>query len=323
MNDFNKPITQPMTQQNAYFYQNKNMPNPSNINQLNPNLGNFQTVFNPLPSIPFNGIQPKGNFSNNGFINKGDLLHNDLHNILLNEEIREYSVLIDSKDRNYQVYPDPFSYNVKFSPLPTSREKIGNKVITYEDPNPVINDNFINVRYIKLEDVILPLYTKIRNCREKMDDEIIDTSKIDIYSPMTENLYVVLSIGEYKDVNYRSTNDVLSDSFATIYFDEKISDTHYRGYTHNGIKIFQQDQLAKIDKLKIQFMDPYGKPLSVNHVDKKIKSGMECTCDDPSGDENTDCFKHNLYHPLNPIFQHHLHFKIGVLEPRLNKITFN
>lgn len=318
-----QPMLQPMTQQNAQFYQNKNMPNPANINQLTPDFGNYQTVFNPLPPISFNGIQPKSMFANHNFVNRNDLLHNDLHNILLNEEIREYSILIDSKDRNYQVYPDPFHYEVRFSPLPKSREKVGNKVVTYEDPNPVINDNFINVRYIKLEDVILPYFNRVRKFKENVDDEVVETWKVDTYKPLTENLYIVLSIGDYKDINYRSTNDVLSDSFAVIYFDERINDTHYRGYTRNGFKVFQQDQLAKIDKLKIHFMDPYGKTLSVDHVNKKIKSGFECTCTDPEGDNDTTCFKHNLFHPLNPIFQHHLHFKVGVVEPRLHKQTFN
>ena len=284
---------------------------------------NFQTAFNPLPNIPFNG-DPKSIFNNHNFVNRGDMMHNNLQNILLNESIREYSVMIDSKDRNYQVYPDPFNYEVKFNPLPKSREKINGKYITYEEPAPTINDSFINVRYIKLETVILPYYTKIRPFEELNDEEKpVEIWKVDTKKLLSDNLYTVLSIGEYKDVNYRSTNDVLSDSFATIYYDNRISNTHYLGYTSNGIKIFPPDQLAKIDKLKISFMDPYGRPLTCMHVNKKIKSNLECTCENPDGDEETDCFEHNLHHPLNPIFQHHLHFKVGVVEPRLSKKTFN
>lgn len=284
---------------------------------------NFHSAFTPLPSIPFNGITPKSIFSNHNFINRGDLLHNDLHNIILNEQIREYSVLIDSKDRNYQMYPDPFYYDVKFNPLPKTRERYQGRTLIHEEANPVIHDNFINVRYIRLETIILPFYNRIICTEDKVDDEIIKNCKVNTYRHLTENLYTVLSIGEYKDVNYRSTNDVLSDSFATIYFDNKINDTHYLGYTSNGIKIFPPDQLAKIDKLRIRFMDPYGCPLTCLHVDKSIQSNMECQCVNPIGDDETDCFRHNLFHPLNPIFQHHIHFKVGVVEPRLNKMTFN
>lgn len=309
-------------QNNMYYPQMNNTPTP--YNSIIGKQGNFPTAFNPLPNIQTNGHDSKGLFSNHNFVNKNNILHNNLSNILLNEEIREYSVMIDSKDRNYQVYPDPFSFEVKFHPLPKTKEKINGKYVTYEEPAPTINDNFINVRYIKLEDVILPLFNKIRKVDEENDEgEIIKTWKVDTTKPLTDELYIVLSLGEYADDNYKSTNDVLSDSFSIIYFDSKANNTHYFGYTANGLKIFPQDQLAKIDRLKISFMDPYGQLLRCSHLDKKIKSNMECTCKDPDGDEDTNCFKHNLFHPLNPIFQTHLHFKIGVVEPRLNKLTFN
>jgi hypothetical protein len=133
-----------------------------------------------------------------------------------------------------------------------------------------------------------------------------------------------MSLGsDYADENYKSTNDVLSNSFATIYHDSKANNTHYFGCNSNGLKLFHKDQLGKIDKLKISFMDPYGNYLRCDHVDPTILSGMECCCNDPEGDDDTTCFKHNLQHPLNPIFQHHIHLKVGVVEARLNKTTFN
>lgn len=301
----------------------------ANYNGYDPkNLSNngesFQKSFTPLPTINYNGYDPKSLFNNNNFNNNGNILHNNLKSILLNEEIREYSVMIDSKDRNYQIYPDPFSYEVRFNPIFKSRNRVNGRIVTYEDPAPTINDNFINVRYIKLDSVILPFYTKTRYIYDKNDtDTLIKSHIVDTKRSLTDNLYIVLSIGDYNDNNYRSTNDVLSDSFAVIYYDGKVSNTHYKGITSNGIKIFQQDQLAKIDKLKINFTDPYGRLLMCNHLDKNIQSNLECICEDPDGDNDTHCFIHNLSHPLNPIFQHHLQFKIGVVEPRLHKKTFN
>jgi hypothetical protein len=70
-------------------------------------------------------------------------------------------------------------------------------------------------------------------------------------------------------------------------------------------------------------MDPCDNSLKSSHVDKRIQSNLICTCDNPDCDDETDCFEHNIYHPLNSIFQHHLHFKIDVVKPRLNKQTFN
>lgn len=298
-------------------------PQPFNM-QLN-GQGNFQTAFNTSNPVQMNGYDPKGQFNNNNFVNKNEIIHNNLSSILLNEEIREYSVMIDSKDRNYQVYPDAFHYEVKFNPLPKTREKVNGKTVTYEEPSPTINDNFTNVRYIKLEEVLLPLYYKVKQ-KIEIDEDGDETKKwvVDTNKKLNDNLYIILSLGsEYSDENHRSTNDVLSSSFSTIYYDCLANSTHYFGYTANGIKIFPQDQLGKIDRLRITFIDAYGNPIRIPHVNKKILSNTECNCNDPEGDEDTDCFKHNLFHPLNPIFQHHLQFKIGVVEPRLSKMTFS
>ncbi|MEM3062150.1 MAG: hypothetical protein QW303_01200 [Nitrososphaerota archaeon] len=287
-------------------------------------FGCFPSAFNPMPTFHFNGYDPKSSFLNHNFVNRDDIVHNNLQNIFLHEEIREYSVMIDSKDRNYQIYPDPFHYEVKFGALHKIRDKVNGNLVTYEEPNPTINNSLLNVRYIKLELAILPIYTKVKMVEEKTSSgEVAKKWKVDTRQLLTDNLYTVLSIGEYQDVNYLSTNDVLADSFATIYYSCRINDTHFLGYTKNGVKIFPQDQLARIDKLRISFMDPYGNHLSCHHVNKNIKSNMICHCKDPSGDDYTDCFKHNLFHPLNPLFQHHIQLKVGVVEPRLSKKIFS
>ncbi len=288
---------------------------PSNGNPTLESQGFMNNTFLPLPRINSQGYNPKDMFSNHNFNNRGDLLNNNLNSILLNEEIREYSVMIDSKDRNYHIYPNPFSYEVKFAPLPKSRSRISGREVVYDEPSPTINDNFVNVRYIKLDTAILPIYNST-----KMNHQVNQTH-VDHNRTLNDLLYVVLSIGDYNDNNYRSTNDVLSDSFAVIYNDGNVSDTHYRGVTTNGIKIFQQINWQKIDKLKINFMDPYGKLLNCTHLNKNVTTNYECQCNDINEPESS-CYYHNIFHPLNPLFQHHLQFKIGVVEPRLNKLTF-
>lgn len=291
--------------------------------KFNPN--NFTTAFNPLPNVTTNGYDPKIPFKNNNFVNSGKFMHNNLSEILLNEEIREYSVMIDSKDRNYQIYPDPFNYEVTFNPLPKTKDVVDGRTVYHEDPTPIINGNFSCVRYIKLEEILLPLHNKVKLVKTiNEDDEIINKWQVDTNCNLTDDLYVIMTLGnKFSDESYKSTNDVLAESFATIYFDCKANNTHYFGCTSNGLKIFPQDQLGKIDKLKISFLDPYGYMIKCSHVNKNIRSNMECICDEYESDEETECFKHNIFHPLNPIFQHHIHLKIGIVEPRLNKLTFN
>jgi len=264
-------------------------------------------------------------FTNNNFDNKNEILHNNLNSNILDENIKEYSVLIDSKDRNYQTYPDPFHYQVILNPLPRSKNIVNGRKIIYEDPNPTIYGNFVNVKYIKLEEVILPFYNKIVEHQEFVDDKPMTKFKINTKEQLTENLYTVLDMdfgGNFINTNYKSSNEVLSESFAIIYFSSKINDTHFRGITKNGNKIFPKDQLGKIDKLNINFTDPYGNPITCKHVKKEIRSNLVCQCNSET-EEDTICFKHNLFHPLNPIFQHHLHFKVGVIEPGFNKNIYS
>ena len=280
---------------------------------------------------------------NHGFKNDNTIMHNNLYPMMMTEEIKEYSVLIDSKDRNYQVFPNPFHYDVTFNPLHMTRERVKGKLVTHETPNPTINQGFENVRYIKLENAILPTHIKTKLVTRKLPelnevglDDYVTEEFIDTDYSLHENLYTVLMIDEYKNVNIKSTNDILSDSFATIYPHNIMGGNHFRTEVYNAVKIFPPDNLGKIDKFRIRFLDPYGCELNCDHLDPGIKTGMVCRCDDLGDDEERKrgtasfgstprvadeekCFKHNINHPLNPLFQHHLHFKVGVVEQYMNK----
>jgi hypothetical protein len=255
--------------------------------------------------------------------NQLNSLQNSVQPQVIDEIIKEYSVMIDSKDRDYRVFPDPFCYDVTFGPLPATRN-YQEGLIFQDSPSPTISESFKDVRYIKLQEIILPLYTLVRQEKEYDEDgEFIMKWKVNVDKPLTNNPYVVLFIGDqYSDVNYRSTNDVLASGFATVYHDSNANLTHYFGFTSNGQREYTADALARINKFKIRFTDPYGDQIMCPHVDKTIESGMICTCYDPEGDENTTCFRHNLFHPLNPIFQNHLHFKIGVSQTRIRTQRF-
>lgn len=289
---------------------------------------NINTAFqsNIKPLMQSSGYDPKAQFSNNGFVNKNDLYMNNISENFLNEEIKEYSVMIDSKDRNYQIYTNPFEYTVTFNPLPSCAEYDANgKKIISQTPNPVINDNFVNIKYIKLDRIILPYYTTVKQnlyVDVEDSDDVVKLWDINTDKNLTDDLYVIMSIGsEYTDNNYRSTNDVLADSFATIYYDSNANKSHWFGSTSNGYKIFPQDQLGKLDKLRIKFYNPYGVPLNCPHLDKNIRSDMQCVCTSEYSDPV--CFRHNLFHPLNPIYQHHIHLKVGVVIPRIKKNIFS
>lgn len=234
----------------------------------------------------------------------------------IKKTIKEYSVLIDSKDRNYKVYRNPFQYTTTFW--------YGNSRI--DAPTPNVDTKLENVKYIKLDTAILPLYTSIKqvpNPRAYMynDKEVI--WNIDTKTLTTDNNYIVLSIDGYNDTQCCSTNNVFNESFAVLYYDKLISNTHYITRPSNGHKEFKQP--TTINRLNISFMNPYGMPLDCPHFTSDIYPAQQgiCVCDnsDPSKttyDYDPMCTIHNLHHPWNGIFQHHLHFKVGVEEYQFN-----
>ena len=116
-------------------------------------------------------------FSNNtpliespNFSNKNNFLHNNLKQNLLNEFPKEYYIYIESRDRNTHYYPSPFQFNVHFGE--SSGQRVTKKVIKknaqnqqYEDyvteyygdyKGPVIPRRFRNVKFVRLEYIILP-----------------------------------------------------------------------------------------------------------------------------------------------------------------------
>lgn len=316
--------------QNSGYYKQDGGPLPANYyhdggNATDPS-SSFDKVYRPLPSIPFNGIDPKDIFNNHGFKNRNDLMHNNLERIILDEQIVEYHIQIDSKDRNPIIYPNPFKYTVTFQPLQNTSEVVNGKRIFQETPNPVIYQKLENVRYIVLENAILPIFNHIR-----------ENDKINLQEELPDFMYVMLNIAEYQNQTNRfSTNDALSDSFAVIYCDKKINSTHYSTWSNNGIRIFPKDNLVTINKWNISFQDPYGKDLKVYGMHKNCSdTGERCNCEpEDKGDPNdpetwkeefidSDCAYHNLRHPMNRLFQHHLQFRVGVVEGRLNKKIFS
>lgn len=309
-------------------------------NQIN-YQNNYPSAFNPLPNIPFNGNMPKSGFKNHNFINRNDLLDNNLEQIIIKEDIKEYIVSIDSKDRNYHMYPNPFDFTVTFNPLSFKTEIINGKKVKPETPSPVILGSFEDVRYIKLNTVILPLYTSITAVKEEQDlkqckeiyylpgkpipEEKIHHWKVNTDCSLTDYLYTVLFIegdsNNYFQENQYSTNDVLSQGFSTLYYDSKVNETHYWCDFRSGVKIFPPDKLGNINKLRIRLVNPYGEQICCDHLDKKLNSGLVCRCN--NNNINSECFIHNLKHPLNPIFQWHIQLKIGVVSSNINKKNFS
>jgi len=311
-NFVNAPMQNPLLGSNPYGATDTPRPSQHGTQFNSPvsaEFSNFSKAYSPSVPLDVNGWDPTSGFTNKNFKNQNDIMINNLGVNVLDEHIKEYSILIDSKDRNYKAYPNPFKYKVKFGPLPSKAESVDGKFVVHTDTTPYIYNVYNNIRYIKLETVLLPYFY-----REK-------DGKVDPRFALTNHLYNLVHIDEYTDVNQNSTNDVLMSSFGICYYDYRINETHFAGNPLNAIKIFPPDKLATLKSLSLSITDPNGKVYDPVHLDKSLETGRECLCEEDEEYED-ECYIHSIKHPLNPIFQNHFHFKIGVVEPNFNKKVF-
>lgn len=87
--------------------------------------------------------------------NKPNVLQNNLAPIIMNKEIKEYPIYIDSMNRDIKMYPNPFNYVVQLNP-------------TDQVNGAYIERRFENVKYIKLEKAVLPKYYNLTKINQNI-----------------------------------------------------------------------------------------------------------------------------------------------------------
>lgn len=315
---------------------NNNYPNINHPQHVRPNINdnNFNRITAPSNIIPnINFVNPNDNFNsitsnsllsnsqynfNKSFVpnkplidpidysNRNNTLHNNIEPIIIDEHIVEYRLYIDSLDRDIIVYPDPFSFKVIFNP-------------TSSTPNPVIERNFRNVKFIKLENIIMPQY--IHNKTEEDGNVVVDTS----YSLFKER-FVYMNIKELNNERAYTTFDrhlrtcdnncatyKLPKPFSVIIPDKFLFD-HYSGVPCYGSYIYKDSALGNLDALTFEFYDSCGKKLmltdmfTATEIEKAIMDNDPISLNDPR-------------HLLNKQKQVFFTLLIGVVESQINTFT--
>lgn len=294
---------------------------PSNIV---PNMqGNPFGRYNPITT---NSIRSTQQFNfNKSFIpneqviepidyrNQNNLMHNNVGENVLNESVIEYKMNIDSLDRDIKTYLDPFNYVVKFN-IPSS--------VSATATGPLINKDFRNVKYIKLDSIVLPQYSNIMYCPKEKKYILAPDS----YLP--DDRFVTLQITELTDDNkVYSTSDngfrinphtgesvIPPKPFGIIYPDTKLGKYYYTGTPYNSNTIYKSTELANIKRLSIRFYDSFGIPL---HYDKLFTfDQLNEAYADGEPIPITD-----VRHPYNKNIQNHMTFIVGVVEGHINNNT--
>lgn len=328
----------------GYNDNNQNRPyHPSNIFPANGGyLGNPNSQFNPITTnsmktmdlgkfptayIPTTPIIDKIDYRN-----KNDVLHNNLGLRLLDEQINEYRLVIDSLDRDISVYSNPYEFTIHFNTsgpeyvqteeyIDYKNKKKGTKIVETRfnaSPSPLINKEFVNVKYVRLENIILPKHNKI-----------IEVDGVWIFDPDSEIFYDRFIALNIKELNmservFSTSSDITRNNgkeytpeppFAIIVPDKVFGRDFYIGNPNYGSKVYKDSKLGTIKKLTLEFTDSLGIPLKIDGV---FTYDQLCCYEYDTGEKLpiTD-----LRHPQNPLLQPHLSIVIGVVEAELNTDT--
>lgn len=102
---------------------------------MNMGYGNFNNAFNGGPTM----MQAPRH-------TKPKLVHDNVYDDVLYEQISDHVIFIQSRDRDTTIYRDPLSLTVNFSSVAGT-------------PEPIIDAKFKNVKYVNLNSITLPVYT--------------------------------------------------------------------------------------------------------------------------------------------------------------------
>ncbi len=328
-------------------------------------FGNFQPVSdhqlqrmkNPTPTSNFNQAYTpnKPLIERMDYKNYGQLLYNNVDKNVMDEHIVEYRVNIDSFDRDINAYPNQFDFKVQFDApatgiLRTEVIKHGKLVPInqkfYGPPRPHIHRKFRNVKYVKLDSIILPQFgTVIKNkdtpqciqppleCQYNPGPPLPPPEYILDRNPLTANYnlvndrFVMMVVNELECNRVYCTYDgdtrydpiakkkyVAPCPFAHILPKDVYGIWYYSGEPYYGSKIYINSQLGNISSMTIKFYNSFGRPLKYTNqwtpaeIDKAEK----------------ECKPLPLYdvrHPLNYKTQVHISFVIGVVESQINTDT--
>ena len=315
---------------------------PGNMfGNYNPQTTNVQKQYQNNPSMSSfiqgpNTTQPM--IERMDYANYNNTVHNNVGDSVLDEHIVEYRVNIDSLDRDIDTYPNPFSFKVQLDTVSSGNvrtESIKNgKLIAISErfkgpPGPHINKKFRNVKYVKLDTIILPRHKNIVQNDE--GEFILDTNDLTL-----DDRFVNLVVSELDCNRIYSTSDsgVRTDPktgeqvtppspFAMIIPDKIIGKNYYSGTPYFGSRIYNSSKLGNLNTLTIELVDSCGVPLKYDHLyDNCVSNECETCTSERICHNGCDNRSHNdVRHPLNKKIQVYVSFLIGVVESQINTNT--
>jgi hypothetical protein len=250
-------------------------------------LNNFSNFKNPshytigtFKKNSFDGAQFNQAFKNQATLipprdtkNYGNTIINNIGENVVNEVITEYTIHIDSSDRDINAYPNPYQFTVSIggagSSVITQSQYVNQNnqsVLAFANvaytgaPGPRIDVPFRNVKYIKLKYVSLPRIITYKYTEDSTtgkisyDRESLTASKSTI---LGNYRYLIMRIKEIANDNFYSTDANIKNNCFILYRDsnyyDAISDLWI---ATQPVKIFYDDDLKNLSRMTIEIFIP-------------------------------------------------------------------
>jgi len=246
---------------------------PNMISQMHHNMhNNFQQSFAPNREM----------IETTDYVNKRQVIHNNLNDKLLTERVVEYRILINSIDRDVKMFPSPFDMKVSF----------GNNNVY-----PNITRKFKNIKYVTLNSIMTPRTIAIDTSKTIPETPLpvvppppppvpplpapIDyrnlypTSSIyaqpplvpalptnDVMNNLENRPFLIVRAKELDSDNVLGTSPLYdSDTFILI-ADQKIGDM-YRWKPQRTTTVYPNSLLTNLNQLTLSLLDESGKKLNI------------------------------------------------------------
>jgi hypothetical protein len=298
---------------NKYQINNSNLGGPITPhiqNQMqNPIYNNFQNAF--IPNTPLIDAPD--------FINRKQVLHDNLGEKLFNERVVEYRAIIHSGDRDRLKFPSPFKMQVSF----------GNANV-----QPNIDEYMTNVKYVTLNNIWVPRTVAVDISKINIPNKIYDIYPVNSYisglplgidNPF-DNLglkpFLLLKVKELDDKHLMGTSPCYQrDSFMLVP-DQRVGDMYIFKPKRTTI-IYPNSLLKNLSMLTLHLMDEKGRDLNI--VDQ---TGKKIIGQHISNTVNYDLNKYVELYGENKFVCHTdesmqviYDFTFGVIENELNTMT--
>lgn len=220
------------------------------MSMMNSGHNNYSQAYNPNVNLI-----PAQNYEN-----LQQLVHNNLESNLLNESYIDYTIHVDSTDRNTTVFPSPYNFILNFGGAGPSRNKFYNsagnlQIVDFNGaPDPIIDRKFRNVKTVILDKIFFPKYIGFE--RTGGAPNYVYNGIVTLASRYP---YVIVRIKELDNNRMYSTNNYVRDDSFVMYNDKTLGDAGVGIWIASPYKrTYLKSALKNIDKFTIEIVDPQG-----------------------------------------------------------------